>query len=257
MKNRLLRSALASIALLAAASSHAAPSAPSAPAVARPGVVLPGGGAVKALLQTKLAITGNVAGQVGETRPVQAKLTGKDNTPLAKRRVTFTIGPKNGSKVPGGSMNVGNAMTDADGVAKIDLAVPELAQGNYEITAKYAGGDGDTSSTDDANLLVVKAIMKFEMSSLTWGTYKNEPGAPYGSIMISLRRTSDDRAVERAVKIKVKPNGKPAKEWTLPASTNHSIALTDGASGWLVEVQWDGDDSYQSTTASKQYVKPG
>lgn len=228
--------------------SFAAPNAPV-------GTVAPGGG-VRPQLPNLKVMSGisakNVAGVPGEKKNFEATLVQKSsNNPLAGKSVKFTLNGKDGTSVPGGTLVIGSATTDASGKAVLQYAVPEVFQGNYVITASFAGDDGAFAANDQANLLVVKGITNIDLGNLIWGTYKNEPGSPYGTIIFNLKRTVDGRAVERPLQITV--NG---QTWTLQPSTVHSIALPQNATAWNVKVTWQGDGVYQPFEVNKTFHKP-
>jgi hypothetical protein len=196
----------------------------------------------------------NVAAVPGEKRTYEAVLKTKNGgAPVAKKKVSFRIEGKNGTTVPNGAIVIGSADTDEQGRARIEFSTPELAQGNYAVKATFSGDDQTAADSVEANLLVVKAIAKFELSDLIWGTYKNEPGPPYGTIMIKLVRDSDKQSLAKPVKITV--NG---QSWNLPPSQSFwSIALQPmNASSWNVKVQFDGDDTTIATGAERTYIRP-
>lgn len=213
-------------------------------------------GTARPQLPTLKMMTGitakNVAGVPGEKKNFEATLVTKNsNAPVVGKSVKFTLNGKEGTSVPGGTLVIGSATTDASGKAVLQYAVPEVFQGNYIITASFAGDDGAFAANDQANLLVVKGITNIDLGNLIWGTYKNEPGSPYGTIIFNLKRTVDGKAVERPLQITV--NG---QTWTLQPSTVHSIALPQSATTWNVKVTWQGDGVYQPFEVSKTFHKP-
>lgn len=205
---------------------------------------------VKALSELTMKNVGTVP---GEKRTYEAVLKAKpSDAPLANKKVKFRITPKNGSVVPNGSITMGEDTTDAQGRARLEFSMPELGQGNYTLEASFAGDDETTSDKVEANLLVVKATTKIELSNLMWGTYKNEPGAPYGTIGISLVRTSDNQSLSKPLKISV--NG---KTWTLQGSAYHQVVLQPmNANSWNVKVWFEGDDYAISSFGERGYQKP-
>lgn len=246
MKSRIFASfAVVVPSLVFALASHAAPvtAKPQPTVVARPPQ------AIKTLTELTMKNVGTVP---GEKRTYEATLKAKDGTPLANKKVVFRITGKNGSQVPNGTILVGDDMTDAQGKAKVDFALPELAQANYALKASFAGDDNTFGSNAESNLLVVKAVTKIELGDLIWGTYKNEPGPPYGSIGIKLVRTSDGSSLSKPLKITVNGN-----TWTLQGNVYHQIALQpSNASSWNVKVQFDGDDYAIASGAERTYKRP-
>jgi len=194
----------------------------------------------------------NVAAVPGENKSIEAHLAIKAAEPsLAGKTILFKIHPKDNPSIPASPITLGAAVTDANGVAKLTAAMPELAQGNYTIKASFAGDQHTVGSHDDANLFMVKGITAVDMGSLIWGTYKDEPGAPYGSIGFSLRRTVDSKSLARPVTITV--NG---HSWQLAPNVYHQIALPTDTTTWKVKVQFDGDGVYQPTSIEKTFHKP-
>ncbi|MBS2016560.1 MAG: hypothetical protein JST00_26990 [Deltaproteobacteria bacterium] len=246
MNIKLLSSCVAALALSVVVSPSFAAPVGTAP-VAQPGPApMP-----KAKLLSSITAK-NVAGVPGEKKNFEATLIEKvSNKPIAGKRVVFTLTGKDGTNVPGGTMQIGVDTTDASGKATVSFAVPELVQGNYMIKVSYPGDDATFGSSDQANLLVVKAITAIDLGNLIWGTYKNEPGSPYGTIIFSLRRTVDGKAIERPLQITV--NG---QSWTLSPQIVHSIALPQNATTWNVKVTWAGDGVYQPFEVTKVFHKP-
>jgi len=236
---------------LLAPASHAAPPTVQptvSPTAARP---MP---KVKVLTALTMKNVGTVP---GEKRTYEAVLTTKTGAnPLAGKKVTFRIEGKNGTTVPNNAIVMGDDTTDTAGKAKVEFSLPELAQGNYALKASYAGDDDTVGSNVESILLVVKAITKIELSNLIWGTYKNEPGAPYGTIGIKLVRQSDNQTLAKALRITVNGNS-----WTLNASGAgsgyHQVVLQPmNAASWNVKVQFEGDDYAIATGAERTYTKP-
>jgi hypothetical protein len=193
----------------------------------------------------------NVAGVPGETKVLEATLLGANNAAVAGKSVVFRIYGKNGTSVPNGHIVAGTGVTDGAGHAKLSYALPELAQGNYELKASFAGDEAFASSSVDANLLMVKGITKVELGDLIWGTYKNEPGAPYGVVGFSLKRTSDGKALSKPLTITVNGN-----TWTISGDVYHQIALPTNTTTWTVKVQYEGDGVYAATASTRTYHKP-
>jgi hypothetical protein len=227
-----------------AGASAAAPTDPT------PGPTVSPGSGPKVKLMTTLTAK-NVAAVPGEKKTFEAVLTNKQGAGVWGKTISFFITGKNGSSVPGGSIHIGHALSDGAGKATLQYALPELAQANYTIKAVFAGDDATFGASDDANLLMVKGIVNVDFGDLSWGTYKNEPGSPYGTIGFSLRRTSDGKAIDRPVTITV--NG---HSWQLSGQVYHAIALPQNATTWTVKVQFDGDAVYAAGGGQKTYTKP-
>lgn len=195
----------------------------------------------------------NASGIPGETRTFEATLTSRTGgqAPLAGKKVTFRIEGKNGTSVAGGKISAGNATTDASGKARVSFALPELAQGNYALKAAFAG-DGQAAGTEgEGNLLMVKTITKVELSKLYWGTYKNEPGPPYGSFFVYLTRTSDNKGLSKPIIVKI--NGQTQTFNLQGGSQSFPLGTS---SPWNVSVQFEGDAANAPSAAQKTYVAP-
>lgn len=195
----------------------------------------------------------NASGIPGETRTFEATLTSKTGNqgPLAGKKVSFRIEGKSGTSVPGGKIAAGTATTDASGKAKVSLTLPELAQGNYALKASFAGDNQSAGSEGEGNLLMVKTITKVELSKLYWGTYKNEPGSPYGTFFAYLTRTSDNKGLSKPIIVKI--NGQ-TQTFNLQGGSQ-SFPLP-GSSPWNVSVQFEGDAANGPSAAQKTYVAP-
>jgi hypothetical protein len=235
--------------LLLSPTSNAAPSAQPAPPTpsvqARPQIK------VKALSELTMKNVGTVP---GEKRTYEAVLKTKAGDPLANRKVSFRIESKNGSNVPNGGIVIGEDNTDAQGKAKVDFSLPELAQGNYALKASFAGDDEYAGDKVESNLLVVKAITKIELSNLMWGTYKNEPGAPYGTIGINLIRQSDSKSLPKQMTITV--NGKTSTLYAGSSGYHQMVLMPMDAKTWNVKVQFEGDDYAMASSAERTYTRP-
>lgn len=242
-----LCSALALVSVLATTSaSLAAPgvsAAPAPPAAAKPRVP------VRQIMKLEAK---NAAAVPGETRTLEATLTSAGKA-VAGKSVRFRIEGKDGTTVPGGGIDAGAAVTGEDGKAKVAFAVPELAQGAYRLKAIFAGDDKAMGANDDANFGVIKGITKLELGDLIWGTYKNEPGSPTGTVMVRLSRQSDGKALAKPVSVTV--NG---KTWSIggPGSLIMMLPLPTNATAWTVKAQFEGDDANQASSAERSYSKP-
>ena len=189
----------------------------------------------------------------GETRTLEARFTsGAAETPVAGKSIAFRIEGKDGTTVPGGAIAAGSAVTDATGKAKLSFAVPELTQGAYRLIARFAADDDTAAATGEGNLGMVKGLTKIELSDLSWGTYKGESSAPFGTVFVTVRRVSDARALAKKVRMTV--NG---KVWEIGgSSTQMPIPLTAPPSTWNVKAEFLGDDANQPVEASRSYTKP-
>lgn len=246
MKHALI-AGIVSMSLGAAVSSSAAPSVGTPPKVTP---VSPS--QIKVKVRPTLAVK-SAAAVPGETRTLEATLM-QGQTPVAGKPVAFRLEGKNGTSAPGGSIAAGSGVTNAQGVATTAFKVPELAQGAYRLVATFAGDDAMMGATDDGNFGVIKVITEFDMGDLIWGTYKNEPGPPMGSVMISLRRKSDSAVLSKRFWVTV--NG---QRWQVGGGSSSFVMLPlpSSATTWNVKVEFEGDDANQATAAQRTYKKPG
>ena len=232
--------------MLLSPNGHAAPAIGTAPPTptARP--------TPKVLRFGKLSLK-NAAAVPGEKRTFEARFTlGSGDTPLVGKSIAFRIEGKDGTNVPGGAIEAGSATTDATGTARLPFDLPELAQGAYRLTARFSADDDTAAATAESNLGMIKGITKIELSDLSWGNYKNETGAPFGTIFITLRRASDGKAL--AKKITMTVNG---RTWEIGGSSpTMSIPVTAPPSTWNVKAQFMGDDANQAVEVQRTYTKP-
>ena len=196
----------------------------------------------------------NSAAVPGETKSLNATLT-IAGAPAAGKAVSFRIEGKNGTTVPNGGIECGTATTDENGKAKLQYTFPELAQGAYALKVRFAGDDKATSSSDDANLGMIKGITTVELGDLIWGTYKNESGPKSGTLMIKLVRKADGKALNKSLKVTVNGNS-----WNIGGSSStpsgiNMIPLPNAAT-WNVKVQYDGDDANQAASGERNYTRP-
>ena len=206
----------------------------------------------KVLRMGKLAVK-NTAAVPGERRTFEARFTaGSGDVPIAGKNIAFRIEGKNGTTVPGGAIDAGSATTDTTGIAKLPFVLPELAQGAYRVTARFAADEDTAAASAEGNLGMVKGLTKIELSDLTWGNYKNETGAPFGTIFITLRRASDNGTLAKPIEMTV--NG---KTWTIGGSSSvMSIPVTAPPTTWNVRARFMGDDANQAAEAQRTYTKP-
>ncbi len=200
----------------------------------------------------KLAVK-NAAAVPGEKRTLEARFTlGSGDTPIAGKSIAFRIEGKDGTTVPGGAIDAGGATTDATGTAKLPFDIPELAQGAYRLVARFSADDDTAAATAEGNLGMVKGLTKIELSDLSWGNYKNETGAPFGTVFVTLRRVSDGQALTKKLTMTV--NG---KTWQVGGSSaTMAIPVTAPPSTWHVKAQFMGDDANQPVEAQRSYTKP-
>ncbi len=198
----------------------------------------------------KLAVK-NTAVVPGEKRRLEATLTyGSGDNGVAGKSILFRIEGKNGSTVPGGVIEAGRGSTDAAGKATVILAGPELAQGAYALKASFAGDDDVGPASDEGNFGVVKGITKIDVKFIP------EPQLHGASVKLTLRRTSDDKALFKEG-LTVTINGKK-RPWGYSGDNGpfqDTFMLRD-ATSWTVSATFAGDASYQATSSQGSYTMP-
>lgn len=205
-----------------------------------------------AKLKTELALA-NVSAVPGEKKTIDVTLADPTGKPVADKLVQLEVVAKAGGPALAQPIVIGNVQTAANGHATFSWACADLKQGNFELQASFAGDANALASKGTANLLVVKAQAKIAFQEMTWGTYKDEPGAPYGTFIFTLTRTSDGKALDKPITISV--NG---KAWNITTSYGFAqIALMpQNAKSWDVKLQFDGDDYTIATGGEHKYVHP-
>lgn len=198
---------------------------------------------------TKLA-TKNGAAVPGETRKVEATLTAGE-TPLAGKRVRFKLrGRDDGPSV---DIDIGSSLTNAAGKATFDWKVPELAQAGYVLEAKYAGDDDTRAAADDANFAVFKALTKLDVD-YSYGALDAHGGPHFGTLLIAVRRKSDNAALTKTVKVTI--NAGEATETIRDYTTTNgfvTVILPTATNTWKVKIQFFGDAANQGVQHEKTY----
>jgi hypothetical protein len=241
MKTKILVGAfLASLALFAA----------SAPADADPVHPEP-----KLMAKKPTTLTlGSASAVPGEKKTFDVSLADAQTKPLAGKTITLSVVTKpGGPALPKGPISIGSAQTGTNGHAVFTWSCADVPQGAFELQANYAGDGNEMGSSATANFFVAKAQATFSLGDLMWGTYKNEPGNPNGTIMVKLNRTSDQKALDKKITITV--NG---KSWPITLSYGFAevVLMPLEAKSWDVKVQFDGDDYTVATGAERHYTHP-
>jgi hypothetical protein len=230
-----------------AATPKGAPPSPPAPSVVKP--------APRMKLVSELSMKG-AATTPGEKRAYEAVLVSKaSGAPLANKKVSFTLEGKNGSKVPGGVIAMGDATTDDQGHAKVELKTPDLAQASYALKASFAGDDENGGDKAEASLFVAKAATKIVLTDAVSGAL-DAHGSNQSSIVTMifwLERKSDQAALAKPLKLYV--NGEEVVLYTTQQSYQYALTPLD-AKSWHVKVVFEGDDSALATAAERTYKRP-
>lgn len=221
---------------------HAADPPPAASSQA-PTTALAGRAALKVVRSATLTVP-NVAGVPGEKKTLSAVLKedSPGDPPLAGKVVSI--------RVQGTSLDSKPGESNAQGKATVDITIPDLAQGSYDIVAAWKGDAEHKPVTGAGKLTVIKAPTKVEMD-FTFSTYKNEPGPPSGGVTATVRRTHDNALLKKAVRVTVNGNS-----WTLSPQEFHSFPLPSSVGTWVVKVQFEGDAAYAASALEKTFHKP-
>lgn len=241
MKTTTLAAVIALFPLIAAGAARA--EAPRTVKVERPSSVV--GQTLKPTAALTALTVASATRMAGDKKPFEAVLTlaGK---PLAGKRVKLWMEGKNGSTVPGGKLELGAAMTDDAGKARVVVAFPELKHGDYTLVAAFEGEVGLLASRSEADLKAVKAATELRMKFFRSSAGK---GSPHGVAIPSLRyayvglvRKHDQQALARPLLCVVNGSaqtlGKPNQQVyqvSIPQSGNVTVSAA-----------YFGDDVYTS-----------
>ncbi|MBC8071921.1 MAG: Ig-like domain repeat protein [Deltaproteobacteria bacterium] len=198
---------------------------------------------------TKLE-TKNAAAVPGETRNVEATLKA-GQSPLAGKTVRFRFKGKNDG--PSANFDIGSAVTNAQGKATIAWKVPELAQAAYSLEATFAGDDDTRAASDEANFALFKGTTKFDVD-YNYGALDSHGGPHFGTLLIALRRQSDDAALTKTFKVTINEgqSTQAIKDYTT-TSGFVTVLLPDQTNTWKVKIQFFGDSANQATQHDKTY----
>jgi len=192
----------------------------------------------------------NAAAVPGETRKLEATLTA-GQSPIAGKTVQFKLQGKNDG--PSVNINIGSAVTNAQGKATIDWKVPELAQAAYALKASFAGDDDTGAASDEASFAAVKGITKFDVD-YSYGALDAHGGPHFGTLLVALRRKSDDKALTKTFKVTINEgqSTEAIKDYT---TTNGfvTVLLPTQTNTWKVKIQFFGDAANQATQHDKTY----
>lgn len=195
----------------------------------------------------------NAAAVPGETRNVEATLTQGANG-VAGKTVTFKLEGKNGSVA---NINIGSGVTNAQGKATVAWKVPELPQAAYALKASFAGDDGINAASDEANFGMIKGITKFDVS-YSYGALDAHGGGNFPTLLIQLRRQSDNDALENKTVKLIVNEGQPSQMIQTYSTGNYGQAtalLPSSVTSWKVKLQFMGDGANQSTAFEKTYSR--
>lgn len=198
---------------------------------------------------TKL-VAKNAAAMPGERRSVEATLT-SGQSPLAGKSVRFKVRGKDDG--PNISIVLGTAVTNAQGKATLEWDVPELAQAGYSLVATFAGDDDTRAASDEANFAMFKAHTTFDVA-YNYGALDAHGGPHFGTLLIALRRDSDDEALTKTFKVTI--NEGQATEAIKDYTTTNgfvTVLLPSQTNTWKVKLQFFGDTANQATQHEKTY----
>ncbi len=186
--------------------------------------------------ETKLSYIGATMAQYRHAFIAAAKLEDPDGaTPLAARKVTFTLGNRNGKSTKHGKHCT--ATTSSQGIAECQL---EAAQaGTYPIAASFSGDAEDEPSSASATVSVEARESACTVSSLPSFVDQGEFGET-SSIADIVHVTCSPVWAERHVELSAGPLYIECAEHLSWAAPNAPTALQEGAS-FNVELDDDGN----------------
>lgn len=192
----------------------------------------------------------NAAAVPGERRNVEATLTA-GQSPLAGKTVRFKIRGKAGG--PNVGIILGTAVTNAQGKATLEWEVPELVQAGYTLAATFAGDDDTRAASDEANFAIFKGLTEFDVD-YNYGALDAHGGPHFGTLLIALRRKSDDAALTKTFKVTIN-EGLPTEAIKDYTTTNGfvTVLLPSDTNTWKVKLQFFGDAANQATQHDETY----
>lgn len=175
----------------------------------------------------------------GETRAIHATLKSGD-TPLAGRKIWFFLSGN----------QIGSDTTDGTGKATFAWKCPNMAQGNYDVLAKFTGDATHRSGEAKSKLLVVKALTE---TKVEFTTVANEGGSspPLLIFIVNVTRKSDGQKLDATVDVKV--NGAVYHNATGQSPKTGSPNIPPGNRPWKVDAQYNGDAYSQASFGTKTH----
>ena len=229
-----------------------------------------------------LAAASGLAGEPPKAQPsgatTAATTQAQANLPKLKPRPKITLGdhlsvpgdtktfvalvelgssPKAGLKVHfaiDGYKAIGEATSGPDGKASLPFTVPDnFAAQIWTVRASIAETPDTLAAETSAKLNVIKGATIPVLGDLIWGTYKGEPGPPYGTIIVKVvQNYGAKKEIQVAITMTVNGN-----TWTIQPDILHMIALQPlNASSWTVTAAFAGNASYAPSQATRTYNRP-
>ncbi|MCM3877249.1 MAG: Ig-like domain-containing protein [Thermoanaerobaculia bacterium] len=177
----------------------------------------------------------------GETRAIHATMKSGENPVPGKKLWFFVSGNQIGSDV-----------TDGTGKATFNWKLPNMAQGNYDVTVKFTGDATHRAGEAASKLLVVKGITE---TKVEFTTVANEGGSSPALLIFIIhvtRKSDGQKILDQRVDVKV--NGAVYHNATGQSPKTESPNVPPAARPLKVDAQYNGDAYSQASfgTATHQ-----
>ena len=183
-------------------------------------------------VETKL-ITSNTSGYNGRIVNLTAKLSTQSGSLLSGKNITFKVN----------ATSVGSAITDADGTAALEYNITQT-QGNYNITADFAGDSTCLANSSNGTLTVNVLTTILVVNNVS--TYNGKTV----SLNANLTDQNGDPVVGKNVIFKI--NGADVGNATTnengTASLNYTVTQTEG--NYSITAGFAGDYVYVASTGT-------
>ena len=176
----------------------------------------------------------NFAMVPGETRAIHATMKSGDS-PLSGKKIRFFV-----SGNPIGSDN-----TDGTGKATFNWKLGNMAEGSYDVLAKFDGDTAHRGGEAKSKLLVIKGMTETQVE---FTTVSNEGGSsPALPIYIfHVIRKSDGKKLDLHVDVKVNGAVHHAPDGTIPKTESANV-FPSGHGPWKIDAQFNGDAFNQAS----------
>ena len=177
--------------------------------------------------------TGNASGYNGRIVSLTAKLSTQNVSLLSGKNITFKV---NGT-------DVGSAITDSDGTATLEYNITQI-QGNYNITADFAGDSTCLASTSNGTLTVNVLTTSMEVNNVS--TYN---GKTVG-LNASLIDQNGDPVTDKNITFKINGTdiGTVSTNDEGFATLNYTVTQTGG--NYSISADFAGDYTYVASTGT-------
>ena len=203
--------------------------APTAPIVAKP--------VLKIRAPTAMRVI-NANMEIGELKELSAEVSGANKAPLAGKTVTFALISTQGTVV----RELGSAVTQETGWAKLKTGFRDVAPGQYAVRATFAGDADLLASSGDGSFVLMKAPTRCVLGP-------SEDGA--ATARLEFQKTDWLKSVPETERYEVVVNGVVTK-----SSTNWSItfAQLSGNGPWKVSMVYKGGALYHPCAFERTYT---